>query len=321
MLGRFTLRETAQGVYSYRISSTDGAFTTEDSLTTAIIRDGVMTDEVLASHSIGTDPAIIAGVGYCVANEWGIAVPETSSWLSSELLVDLTAGSIYQDPAGGDGPPASPTTSNDTYLTGGFNLVGTPPNIVGAAVEIGGGGGGPDAVIDSATIIDATWGSNEDLNTTLSGNLMLGQITMTGNTQGTFKLNFTLDEGAPELVTTVHYGGAIVNGTMYFAAPPSAFPTSVPGDTDNDGDVDAFDAAIVAGNWQLTGLLGGNSAGDFDNNGVVNDLDATILAANFGYGTAAASAVPEPSTISLLLLLLAALTVRPPCRITRGERS
>ena len=314
MLGRFTLSDTAQGLYSYLLYTTAGASIAEQSLTTGIVRDGVMTEEVLVS-TIAMDAVTIGGVGDCVTNEWRIYTVDP--WLSSELIIDVDpGGTIYQDPSGGDGPPASP--SYDTYLTGGFDSDGTPPNILGAAVDIGGGDSGtPDwSAVLSDTKIDATWGSNEDLNTTLTGNLMLGRFTMTRGTTGTFKFNLTTLVGE-EFVTTSYYGGAIVDGEMYFSAPQATLPP-IPGDADGDGDVDADDAAIVASNWQAS--LSGASNGDFNDDGVVNDLDATIMAANWG-SHVAASAVPEPSTISMLLLLLAALTVRPLCRITRGERS
>ena len=75
----------------------------------------------------------------------------------------------------------------------------------------------------------------------------------------------------------------------------------IPGDADFDGNVGGDDAAILAVNWQT---IGGATweMGDFNGDFNVDDLDATIMAANWGVGTAA---VPEPSTISLLLMLVA----------------
>ena len=74
-----------------------------------------------------------------------------------------------------------------------------------------------------------------------------------------------------------------------------------PGDADGDGDVDDADAAILASFWQLP--ASGRSNGDFNGDGVANELDATIMAANWTGSLAAAGAVPEPGTISLLLSL------------------
>lgn len=70
-----------------------------------------------------------------------------------------------------------------------------------------------------------------------------------------------------------------------------------PGDADRNGFVDANDAAVLAANWQASGV--GWAEGDFTGDGMVNDLDAALLAANWGHSLASA-AVPEPSAIALL---------------------
>ena len=90
---------------------------------------------------------------------------------------------------------------------------------------------------------------------------------------------------------------------------------NIPGDANNDGKVDGSDVTILAGNWQK-GVSDGQTAawgdGDFNGDGKVDGSDVTILAGNWQTGvTAAATAVPEPSTIALLLGLLATLvTIR-----------
>ena len=78
----------------------------------------------------------------------------------------------------------------------------------------------------------------------------------------------------------------------------------IPGDANKDGKVDGSDVTILAGNWQtLTDATW--DMGDFNGDGKVDGSDVTILAGNWqsGVNTAAAS-VPEPSTISLLILLV-----------------
>jgi len=84
--------------------------------------------------------------------------------------------------------------------------------------------------------------------------------------------------------------------------------TNIPGDTDRDGIVDADDAATLALNWGKTNATW--SMGDFNDDGVVNAVDAAMLAANWNAtdGEAATTAVPEPSTLALLLGALLALT-------------
>jgi hypothetical protein len=55
----------------------------------------------------------------------------------------------------------------------------------------------------------------------------------------------------------------------------------LPGDANYNGTVDAGDAAILAGNWGMSGMNWGD--GDFTGDGMVNAPDASILAANWGY--------------------------------------
>ena len=78
-------------------------------------------------------------------------------------------------------------------------------------------------------------------------------------------------------------------------------PGTIPGDTDNDDDVDADDAALLAANW-LAGPGATWSMGDFNNDGYVNDIDVTLMAANWGAGSSAS--VPEPSVIVYLAATL-----------------
>ena len=80
----------------------------------------------------------------------------------------------------------------------------------------------------------------------------------------------------------------------------------IAGDANGDGKVDGSDVTILAGNWQV-GVDGAVEAtwdmGDFNNDGKVDGADVTILAGNWQYGvTAAATAVPEPSALTLLAL-------------------
>ena len=102
------------------------------------------------------------------------------------------------------------------------------------------------------------------------------------------------------VMTIQRADGVAVDNILVESSPAPDSPPRIPGDADNDGDVDADDAAILAGNW-LQNVAGGYDMGDFDEDGYVDDIDATLMATNWGVGTAAA--VPEPSTIGLLLML------------------
>ena len=79
----------------------------------------------------------------------------------------------------------------------------------------------------------------------------------------------------------------------------------IAGDANNDGKVDGSDVTILAGNWQKgvsDGLTATWEEGDFNGDGKVDGSDVTILAGNWQYGvTSAATAVPEPSTLIILL--------------------
>ena len=82
----------------------------------------------------------------------------------------------------------------------------------------------------------------------------------------------------------------------------------IPGDANGDGLVDGSDVTILAGNWQF-GVNDGQTAtwamGDFNGDGQVDGSDVTILAGNWQYGVEpAATAVPEPGCVALLLMLV-----------------
>ena len=96
-----------------------------------------------------------------------------------------------------------------------------------------------------------------------------------------------------------------------FNHPDQEWPI-VPGDANQDGQVDEKDAAVLANHWQKEG---GWAEGDFNGDGIINAADASIMAANWGdhTGTESTSNVPEPSTMILLgfgLLLLTAVRRR-----------
>lgn len=94
----------------------------------------------------------------------------------------------------------------------------------------------------------------------------------------------------------------------------------VPGDADNDGDVDVSDLGILASNFRMM-VTNGPDGADFDESGTVDVSDLGILAANFRFGTSSTNsvdafinagvdfglprdlltaAVPEPVTLSAL---------------------
>ena len=81
-----------------------------------------------------------------------------------------------------------------------------------------------------------------------------------------YKVVFTVDDGI----------NSAVNKTAIITV-------LIPGDFNNDGDVDRSDLAVFAAVFgALTGSANYNSADDFDNDGDVDGSDLTVFASNFG---------------------------------------
>ncbi|MBU0717639.1 MAG: PEP-CTERM sorting domain-containing protein [Planctomycetes bacterium] len=90
---------------------------------------------------------------------------------------------------------------------------------------------------------------------------------------------------------------------------------SGPGDANGDNNVDLLDLGVVGDHWNATGV--GWAEGDFNYDGTVDLLDLGVVGDNWNtvYTEGTASAVPEPSTLTLLVLgAIAAL-------LYRGKRS
>ena len=86
---------------------------------------------------------------------------------------------------------------------------------------------------------------------------------------------------------------------------------SFPGDANLDGKVDAGDLNDLGLNWR--GNAGSFAGGDFNGDGSVNAADLNTLALSWQEGVAvaaAAEAVPEPSTVLLLILAATAIFAR-----------
>ncbi len=103
----------------------------------------------------------------------------------------------------------------------------------------------------------------------------------------------------------------VLDGTTGTGVSLVAPMTSIDGDADGDGDVDFDDLGILLGNYDLQVEMG--TGGDSDGDGDVDFDDLGILLGNYGFGvdpgsvdlaaaqTAAASVVPEPSSLTALL--------------------
>ena len=90
---------------------------------------------------------------------------------------------------------------------------------------------------------------------------------------------------------------------------------SLPGDANGDGITNSVDLNALGVNWQQDGLTSW-SQGDFDGNGIANSVELNLLGVNWQKtaaefaGEIAAAAVPEPSSIGLLLSMVGLLGFR-----------
>ena len=80
------------------------------------------------------------------------------------------------------------------------------------------------------------------------------------------------------------------------------------GDASNDGQVTGLDLIAVQQNFGATGAADGLLPGDANDDGLVTGLDLITVQENFGSAmAAAASPVPEPTTLALVSLAAAGI--------------
>lgn len=103
-------------------------------------------------------------------------------------------------------------------------------------------------------------------------------------------------------LTSTDNGDYGMNTPAYFAIDNIEF-APMPGDADIDGNVDVVDLGILATNYGTSGTQWGD--GDFNEDGTVDVDDLGILATAYNGGSASATsqAVPEPSALSMVLVL------------------
>ena len=125
--------------------------------------------------------------------------------------------------------------------------------------------------------------------------------------------NITIDLSVGDELNLADASAPNLERTYAFEINVAPSSDQIAGDANGDGKVDGSDVTILAGNWQAgVGAPNPNTVtwemGDFNGDGQVDGSDVTILAGNWQYGVmAAAAAVPEPSTIILLIGAIAGL--------------
>ena len=92
--------------------------------------------------------------------------------------------------------------------------------------------------------------------------------------------------------------GSIDNVALGIAG-PWVPPGELKADFNDDGVIDDLDLTILATHWQQAG---GHGEGDANDDGFIDDLDLTALAVCWPGGDLDVSAIPEPATLSLLVL-------------------
>jgi hypothetical protein len=126
-----------------------------------------------------------------------------------------------------------------------------------------------------------------------------------------FDFDVTLSEGSVvDFVLGNHGAGNLYADETFLRAIilvlETCPPEPIPGDADEDGRVEADDAATLATHWGQNGMW---SDGDFNADGIIDAADASILAANWGHGTSESGPVPEPTTAALSAAAMVLLTL------------
>ena len=118
----------------------------------------------------------------------------------------------------------------------------------------------------------------------------------------------TLDGSIDEVAIYRDILSADTIAAHYALASDDVGEPSIAGDLDGDGFVGSSDLDIVRANWGQTVTAGDVAAGDPSGDGSVGSADLDVVRAN--WGAQAAAAVPEPSTVVLCLMALAAFVTR-----------
>ncbi|MBN1589600.1 MAG: PEP-CTERM sorting domain-containing protein [Pirellulales bacterium] len=239
--------------------------------------------------------------------------------LSGDADVQIT-GNLNVCPAVGDDGNA-PTGASGTL------------NIVGESVTITVGG---NLVATGATVTDPEeiWVNESLFNFTTGATDDVSTISVTGTADidgAVFDIIETGSAGDGTILDLISTGGGISNFATATVGPTATgiwalqlggasdeilqavklSSAHIPGDATGNGIVDDEDAQRLATNWGTNGSEIGWSQGDFDGDNIVGPKDASIMAANWGFGTGGeASAVPEPSTLVLMLGTLCLLLAR-----------
>jgi hypothetical protein len=143
---------------------------------------------------------------------WDLTLDTTADWTAAELLIELSAGSIFQEGEGfgangvtlGQPNPVGfiplPSSEFDTYI---FDPHGGAA-IAGAAGDVGG-----DVQQFDTAELDISWNS-AGADTADTGTFTIARITLSGDAQGILALAFTVAGVESAIVQEFHF----VDGTV-----------------------------------------------------------------------------------------------------------
>lgn len=252
-----------------------------------------------------------------------LEVSTSLDWVSTQLLVELSSGEfLYVTP--GVVPSLDPTlligatgNTSQTFPSGGDPndpLNSQIPGL-GALTNVGTGGqgglGGSIAPVIDLNSFDLTYFGppTEQDDVALGTPLDLAQMTVSNDAFGTWATrlrNSNPNDPQNQPADTTFASGFVFRGVFYNG--------QIPGDTDNDGDIDDSDLGTAFANY--TGPVGGAGGkgltdGDTDGDGDVDDSDLGTVFANYSGPLAPAPVlVPEPGSIALLIVLTAPFYAR-----------
>jgi fibronectin-binding autotransporter adhesin len=233
----------------------------------------------------------------------------------------VNGGTLLVNNASGSGTGTGTVTVNANGALGGIGVIGGAVTVNGALAP----GAGTLTVNNNLTMETGStyvWHVGSDNKAGLVG--INGTLSMVsswrlalannGGTLGTGEYNlFTYDTFSDVFtLPTIYYGNTgWSNATVALDETGRRIYLKFgrPGDTNEDGAVDAADFITLKKNFGA-GVGGGAGVGNFDKTGTVNWADLSILMSNMGAGGGAPATAPEPCSAILLIFGAAALLRR-----------